>query len=215
MAVTLLSRELVIICDPSNPLDGKDVGMVNKQIPKCGKEGHERENPRVYFETAVRWILKLIYNLRINHPQEDIFVAADDISAAFRWLHYHPDITPAFAQVLGNHLVIPVGTIFGAANSPSYFMIWEELRRRIAATMDIGEAAMTLSLNIELPPLPTQEKKCSFCTSTKRRVQHRRGRKSWEETINMDSPALSTTKGWRQYKRISRTQSTAVSFPLN
>jgi hypothetical protein len=38
-----------IICDPYNPLDGQDAGMEHKQIPKCGKEGHERENPRVYY----------------------------------------------------------------------------------------------------------------------------------------------------------------------
>jgi hypothetical protein len=170
-----LGNEGRIICDPSNPLDAQDVGMVNNQIPKCGKEGHERENLRVYYGTVVRRMLKLIYNLRIDHPKEEIFIVADDISAAFCWLHYHPDIAPAFAQVLSNHLVIPVGTIFGAANSPSYFMIWEELRSLLAATMDIGEATTTLSLDIELPPLPTAEEIALFCTGNKRRVQHRRG----------------------------------------
>jgi hypothetical protein len=185
-----LGDEGRIICDPSNPLNGKDVGMVNKQIPKCGKEVHECENPRVYYGTAVRRMFKLIYNLRTDHPNEEIFIIADDISAAFRWLQFHPDIAPVFAQVLGNHLVIPVGMIFGAANSPSYFMIWEELRSRLAATIDIGEATMTLSLNTQkkLQLLPQQQVTCSTPAS----------QQSLAVTIYMVSPASSTTKAWRQ-----------------
>jgi hypothetical protein len=45
-------------------------------------------------------------------------------------------------------------------------MIWEELRSRLAATMDIGEATTTLSLDIELPPLPTAEEIAAFAPAT-------------------------------------------------
>jgi len=35
---------------------------------------------------------------------------------------YHPTLAPAFALVWQRYLVIPVGTIFGACNSPSFYM---------------------------------------------------------------------------------------------
>ncbi|GKY95479.1 hypothetical protein MPSEU_000509500 [Mayamaea pseudoterrestris] len=77
-------------------------------------------------------------------------MAADDISAAFRWLHYHPDIAVAFGTVLSHWLVIPVGMIFGGRFSPGWYMILGELRGHIAATLDIGNASTDLSENITL-----------------------------------------------------------------
>jgi hypothetical protein len=45
----------------------------------------------------------------------------DDINAAFRRILYHPEIAPAFAPVLQYMLCIPVGLIFGAGFSTSFF----------------------------------------------------------------------------------------------
>jgi hypothetical protein len=54
-----------------------------------------------------------IYNLRINHPTEDICLSADDITAVFRRLLYHPDMAKLWATVFQEFLVIPCGMIFG------------------------------------------------------------------------------------------------------
>ncbi|GKY90331.1 hypothetical protein MPSEU_000007100 [Mayamaea pseudoterrestris] len=161
-----LGDEGRIVCDPSNPITTTDEGMINKQIPDALHPDSDHFNPRVYYGTVMRRYLQLIYNMRLDNPDDEIFLAADDISAAFRWLHYHPDIAVAFASILGPFLVIPVGLIFGARNSPGYYMILGELRSQIAALLDIGEATTDLSNTIVLSDEPTNETIASFQQST-------------------------------------------------
>ncbi|GKY98113.1 hypothetical protein MPSEU_000769100 [Mayamaea pseudoterrestris] len=140
-----------LINDPSTPLYPGDKGNVNGQIPKIKMSNHAQlQNPKVHYGTVIHRLVKLIYNLRLDHPTEELYMAADDISAAFRWLHYHPDIAVAFGTVLSHWLVIPVGMIFGGRFSPGWYMILGELRGHIAATLDIGNASTDLSENITL-----------------------------------------------------------------
>jgi hypothetical protein len=60
----------------------------------------------------------------------------DDINAAFRRIKYHPDIAPAFAMVLQHMLCIPVGIVFRAGFSPSFFCNTSETRA-LAATASL------------------------------------------------------------------------------
>ncbi|GKY94657.1 hypothetical protein MPSEU_000431100 [Mayamaea pseudoterrestris] len=118
-----LGDEGRLINDPSTPLHPLDRGNVNRQMPKIGKAGHDAlQNPKVHYGSVIPRMIKLIWNLRLDHPTEEIYMAADDISAAFRWLHYHPDIAVAFSTVLADWLVIPVGQIFGGVPCPGWYM---------------------------------------------------------------------------------------------
>jgi hypothetical protein len=57
-----------------------------------------------------------------------ILLLADAISSAFRLVLYHPVIAVAFASVLQDYLILPTAFIFGAKNSPSLYMIPEDVR---------------------------------------------------------------------------------------
>jgi hypothetical protein len=65
--------------------------------------------------------------LRLTWPREDIFQYVDDIQAAFHQILYHPNAGIIFAAVFAEFLIIPIGTIFGACNSPSFFTLLSEL----------------------------------------------------------------------------------------
>jgi len=122
-----------ICVDGTNTINDHDDGAPNARIPRPGMEGAEDECPPVYYATALSRQLKHIWNLRIQHPYEDILQHVDDIHAAFHRILYHPDIAIVFAYVFQRFLMIPVGMIFGSRNSPSWFCLFSELRAHMSA----------------------------------------------------------------------------------
>jgi hypothetical protein len=104
-----------------------DEGAANDSIPAPGTEGREDECPAIYYSSALHWHLTHIWNLRIDNPTEDILQFCDNIHAAFHRVLYHPDAMVVFASVFEEFLIIPVGTIVGARNSPSFFCLLSEL----------------------------------------------------------------------------------------
>jgi len=149
--------------DPSTILDNEgnaagtpDDGAANVQLPRTGAEDKEDENPPVYYGTAFLRFRIWIYNLRVDHPAEDICLSADNITAAFRRILYHPDMAILWATVYQEFLVIPCGMIFGGRNSPYFYMIPSELRAHVASTSDFGPITTDLSESIVLatPPSP-------------------------------------------------------------
>lgn len=147
-----------IVIDSSTLLRPEDTGAPNTYIPPVGTEGREDECPAVHFGTALRRHLERIWNLRIDHPREDLLQHGDDIDAAFRRVLYHPDIAAVFAYVFMEYLIIPVGMIFGARNSPSNFCLLAELRAFIGNTTDFHEDRWTpLTDQLALPPDITAE----------------------------------------------------------
>lgn len=64
----------------------------------------------------------------------DILQYVDDIQSAFHRVLYHPNAGILFASVFMEFLIVPVGIIFGARNSPLYFTTESELRAHIAST---------------------------------------------------------------------------------
>ena len=152
-----------IIIDASTRLKPGDTGSANDNIPKAGTEGNERENPPVHYGTATQRIFETIWNLRLDHPREDILQHGDDIDAAFRRLLYHPDLAIAFAAIFCEFLMIPVGMIFGARNSPSWWCIPAELRAHMAATLDYSSRGrIPLADKVELIPPPTDAERANF-----------------------------------------------------
>jgi hypothetical protein len=100
-----------------------DDGAANAQLPDTGrpeKPGLPDENLLVYYGTALTRFLIWIYNLRIDNPVDEICLSADNITAAFRCLLYHPDMAVLWATVFQEFWVIPWCMIFGGKNSLSF-----------------------------------------------------------------------------------------------
>ena len=111
--------------NPSALLSGADdTGTLNSYIDR----NNPISMPPVYYQSGLKRLWKRVYNLRINHPQEEIIVYKDDLVSAFRRLRYHPDAAAAYSYILGQFFVIPIGMVFGARDSPSFFCMLSELR---------------------------------------------------------------------------------------
>ena len=84
--------------------------------------------PPVHYQSALQRLWQRVYNLGLNHPEEDIIIYKDDLVSAFHRIHYHPDVAAAYAFVLSAYLVIPVGMVFGSRDAPSLFCLLSKLR---------------------------------------------------------------------------------------
>ena len=147
--------------DPSSKISVSDDGNPNSPIPDAGLDPDA--NPSVAYGTAFERFLRYVYNLRLDHPDEDILLSADDISAAFRRVNYNPQVAVVFSCVLDCFLIIPVGMIFGAKNSPSYYMTPGELRAHLARHLpSLNDARTRLGDSIVLPPPPTPTDVATF-----------------------------------------------------
>ena len=153
--------------DPSSTISSDDDGAANDSIPPPGTEGREDECPAIYYSTAFHRHLSRIWNLRIQYPYDDILQYVDDIQAAFHRVIYHPDAMKAFASVVMEFLILPVGSIFGARNSPSNFTILSELRSHTASNRrfrdnDEMENLTQLAKRVRLVPPPTPQEAASI-----------------------------------------------------
>ena len=108
--------------DPSFHLHHQnDTGAVNDQISL-------EKGPFVFYQTAFQRALERAYNLRIRHPLDDIITSKNDLLTAFRRVRYHPDASCAHSFVFRHHLILPVGLVFGARDSPGIFCQVSEIR---------------------------------------------------------------------------------------
>jgi hypothetical protein len=142
--------------DPSTVLGSDDTGNANRHIPKPGVI--EDMSPAIHYGSAFLRGLIWLWNLRISYPREDILMLTDDISGAFRRVLYHPDMAVCFAAVWRGFLILPVGTIFGAGNSPGFFGIKGELRSHYAHHLPpvaSDAAPLPLVARVTLPPIQT------------------------------------------------------------
>ena len=68
-----------------------------------------KSEPKIRYSTAFQRHITRIWNLRISYPKKDILLWDDDVSGAFRYKKYHPDIASTFAFILSKTLYIPTG----------------------------------------------------------------------------------------------------------
>ena len=86
------------------------------------------KGPFVFYQIAFQRALERAYNLRISHPLDDIITSKNDFLTAFRRVRYHPDASCAHSFVFKDHLILPVGLVFGARDSPGIFCQVSEIR---------------------------------------------------------------------------------------
>ena len=84
--------------------------------------------PLVHYQSELKRLWRRIYYLCLTHPDKHIMIYKDDLFSSFRSLRYHPDISAAYAFVLGAYLGIPVGMVSGSRDAPSLFCLLYELR---------------------------------------------------------------------------------------
>ena len=105
-------------------LGENDTGAPNSQLDKKNKD----EVPPVYYGNAFTRFCSRIWNLRIEYPDDIVYIYKDDIVSAFRRSKYNPAIAIAYAYVFQDLLCIPLGALFGPRDSPGWFCMLSELR---------------------------------------------------------------------------------------
>ena len=111
--------------DPSSLLLGKnDSSALNSHIYRRDPVAV----PPVHYQSVLQHLWRRVYNIRLNHPEEDIIIYKDDLVSALCSIRYHPEVAAAYAFVLGVHIFIPVGMVFISIYAPSLFYIPSELR---------------------------------------------------------------------------------------
>ena len=111
--------------DPSAKITGPaDTGALNDHIDRRDPI----QMPKVYYQDALQRVWRRTYNLRLSYPDDDIIIYKDDLVAAFRRVRYHPDLAVANSYILQGFFIIPIGMVFGARDSPSWFCMVSELR---------------------------------------------------------------------------------------
>eukprot|EP00956_Cyclotella_meneghiniana_P044908 scaffold342465_cov169-Cyclotella_meneghiniana.AAC.1 len=114
--------ELRICWDGSRKMTPDDV-IMNEDVDM------EKE-PEITFGDTKQKFKEDIYNLRISHPNTELYLALMDITSCFRWPKFNPEAAGAFCYSIGfmNLLCITTAMVFGyiaSANS------WEPMRRAI------------------------------------------------------------------------------------
>jgi hypothetical protein len=132
-------------------------GALYDLIPDAGEDGVELMNPKLYQSSAFKCFLLWNWRLCLEYPEEDILLLADDISATFNQVLHHPRISLVFCSVLIMYLIIPTALIFGTNNLLLLYMIPEEVRAHIAATLhELNCFVAPLALSFPTP-LNTQQ----------------------------------------------------------
>jgi hypothetical protein len=104
----------------------------------------KRLEPRITFGPAFTTLLTDIYNYRISFPSNEIYLASDDITGAFRLLKFNLSVVSSKAIQFGNNLHFAVAQTFGDTTSPPN---WDPFSR---ATCQV--ARHLLSLPNSIPP---------------------------------------------------------------
>ena len=74
--------------------------------------------PTIVYGGAFGRHLIRIWNLRITHPNEEIYLFDNDTKGTFRHPKYHPDVVTAFVFRISSFLMIPLENTFGSIVSP-------------------------------------------------------------------------------------------------
>ena len=126
----------------------------------------DTEPPLTFAQAEMRF-MQWLYNLRITYPNEEIFLADDDVSGAFRWLKYHPNLLALHACVMCGFGLINTGGTFGDNTTPSNFDPLALARRLLAQHIwshdaEARESAREFLPPVSMAPTPTPEEVSAF-----------------------------------------------------
>jgi hypothetical protein len=146
-----------ICTDPSTKVSKNDDSNPNEHIPNPDQSASLDENPELKYGTALLRLLIGLWNLRIDHPDEDILILPNDVTAAFHRILYHLSMMIVFASVFEEYLCVPAGSIFGSKSSPAYYMQPGELRAWLSGAFRFLGARTELTDRSYLSAFPTDK----------------------------------------------------------
>jgi hypothetical protein len=100
--------------------------------------------PDIFFGTT--WIRHLtnIFNIRISFPGGEIFLMDDDVTAAFKWAKYNPNIISAKIFTIGKLSFVCTGQCFGDVPSPANFEPLAQAITKLATRLSVGDSKIPL-----------------------------------------------------------------------
>ena len=128
---------------------------------------HKDNEPPLTFAGAEMGFMIWLYNLRITYPHEEIYLADDDVSGAFRLMKYHPNLMALHTSRQCGYCVINTGGTFGDNTSPSNFDPLGLARRQLAHYLWVHDQSACERILPYLPPLqraptPSPEEVATF-----------------------------------------------------
>jgi hypothetical protein len=129
---------------------------------------HKENEPPLTFAGAELGFMVWLYNLRITYPDQEIYIADDDVSGAFRLMRYHPNLMAMHTFIQGVYCVVNTGGTFGDNTSPSNFDPIGMARRQLAWHLWRHNPHIKDEVLPHLPPLllapePTAPEVARFC----------------------------------------------------
>ncbi len=131
---------------------------------------HKDNEPPLTFAAAKMGFMIWLCNLRIAHPDLEIYIADDDVSGAFRLMKYHPNCMSLHTSQICGYVVVNTGGTFGDNTSPSNFDPIGVARREVAQSTWLNDRTVEDRIAPLLPPLqmapvPTPEEVSTFATT--------------------------------------------------
>lgn len=118
-----LKKENTRLCWDGSNKDSPDDWAVNDNVDM-------EDNPLITFGNSKSKFMTDVYNIRIDHPGEEIWLGTADVKACFRTPKLHPEITGTFSFMIGfmNCFFVMTAMVFGYKSSTNS---WEPFRRAI------------------------------------------------------------------------------------
>jgi hypothetical protein len=128
---------------------------------------HKDNEPPLTFAGAELGFMVWVYNLRITYPDQEIYIADDDVSGAFRLMKYHPNLMAMHTFIQGAYCVVNTGGTFGDNTTPSNFDTLGMARRQLAWYLwqedpTIAEKVLPHLPQLQLAPAPTDPEVALF-----------------------------------------------------
>ncbi|CAB9523035.1 unknown protein [Seminavis robusta] len=113
--------------------------------------------PPLTFAGAELGFMVWLYNLRVTYPREEIYIADDDVSGAFRLMKYHPNCMAMHTSIQAGYGVINTGGTFGDNTSPSNWDTIGQARRQLAWNLWLEDPTVEARVLPHIPPIQMAE----------------------------------------------------------
>ncbi len=116
----------------------------------------DTEPPLTFAEAELNFMI-WVYNLRISYPNQEIYLADDDVSGAFRHGKYTPNAVALHTSIQCGYAVLNTGTTFGDNTSPSNFDPQALARRYLSQYLWLNDPSVVDRALRALPPIQLED----------------------------------------------------------
>ena len=128
---------------------------------------HKDDEYTVPSELAEIQLMIWMFNLRITYPSKELYLVDVDVSGAFRWLKYDPEVVGMHTSIQCGIGVFNTGGTFGDCTTPGNWYIFADVRKELAKWLwlhqqDIIQLADEYLPELTIDPEPSEETVASF-----------------------------------------------------